>query len=76
MAQYIGMLTTSHRSCNFYMSWFSRCYRNGEAGWFSYRTPDGEAIMLQDAFFWNALEIIARELNTQIALQRAKMVNG
>lgn len=31
--------------------------------------------MLQDAFFWNALEIIARELNMKIALERAKMMN-
>lgn len=52
--------------------WFTRCYRNGDSGWFAYQTPDGDAIMNQDAFFWNALEVIARELNTQIALARAK----
>lgn len=67
-------LTTSQRTCEFYMSWFGRCFRNGETGWFAFQTPDGESIMLQDAFFWNALEVIARELNAQIALQRAKMM--
>lgn len=31
--------------------------------------------MEQDAFFQNALEIICRELNAQIAVERAKMTN-
>lgn len=57
------------------MSWFGRCYRASDAGWFAFVTPDGLPIMDQDAFFWNALEIIARELNAEIALERAKAAN-
>lgn len=54
------------------MSWFGRCYHCGEAGWFMYDTPDGQPIIEQDAFFWNAMELICRELNAHIALERAK----
>lgn len=28
--------------------------------------------MEQDAYFWNAMEVIARKLNEMIALERAK----
>lgn len=31
--------------------------------------------MYQDAFFWSALEVIARELNAQIALKRQEMID-
>ena len=58
------------------MTWFTRVFRNGDAGWFAYQTPDGNSVMVQDAFFWNCLEIIARELNLQIVLKRAEMNNG
>lgn len=56
----------------FYLTWFTRLYRNGETGWFQFQTPDGKPIIVQDAFFQNSLEIIARELNAQIAIARAK----
>jgi hypothetical protein len=48
----------------------------GENGWFSHCTPDNEPIMEQDAFFWGSLEKIARKLNEQIALERAKHGTG
>jgi hypothetical protein len=67
-------LNTSQHSCSFYMSWFTRCYETGENGWIVRRTPDGLPVMDQDAFFWNALEWICRELNAQIALERAKLM--
>lgn len=70
------MLQTSQRTCEFYVTWFTRVFRNGDAGWFAYQTPDGASVMSQDAFFWNCLEIIARELNMQIVLKRAEMHNG
>jgi len=51
-------------------------YRSGEQGWFLYQTPDGGAIIDQDAFFMQALEVIARELNAQIAVERAKVTGN
>lgn len=32
--------------------------------------------MQQDAFFWNAMEVIARKLNEMIALERQKNASG
>lgn len=58
--------------CSYYVSWFGRCYRKGDAGWFAYTTPDGRPVALQDAFMWNAMEVICRELNVQIAVEQAK----
>jgi hypothetical protein len=54
------------------MSWFTRCYRSGECGWFNYRTPDDAPITEQDAFFWLSLDAICRKFNEMIALERAK----
>jgi hypothetical protein len=54
------------------MSWFSRIYQSSDHGWYSERTPDGKPITEQDAFFWFALEIIARELNVIRMEQMAK----
>jgi hypothetical protein len=72
----VGQLDTEHhRTVGFYVSWFTRCYRNSDAGWFAYRTPDDHAICDQDAFFWNALETIARKLNEMIALAQAKQTS-
>jgi hypothetical protein len=48
--------------------WGDRLVRLPDARWREYND--------QDAFFWNALEVIARELNAQIALQRAKMLQA
>jgi hypothetical protein len=67
--------TEYHYSVSFYVSWFTRCFRNGEAGWFGYQTPDGLPIAQQDAFFWSAMEVICRKLNEMIVLERAKL-NG
>jgi hypothetical protein len=55
------------------MSWFSRCYHVGEAGWFQFQTPDGKPVMDQDGFFWSAMEIICRQMNATLALERAKL---
>jgi hypothetical protein len=60
----------------FYMSWFSRLYQPSEQGWFSVRTPDDKSIEVQDAYFWFALEIIAREMNTMRAEEMAKLTSG
>lgn len=72
----LDTLTTSQRSCAYYVSWFARLYRNGECGWFLYQTVDGRAIIEQDAFFTQALEVIARELNAKIMLERAKVTGN
>lgn len=68
-------LTTQQRMVSFYMQWFSRVYVSGEGGWFAHRTPDNRPVSEQDAFFWFALEIIARELNAMRAAEMAKMTN-
>jgi hypothetical protein len=39
------------------------------------RTPNDQPIADQDAFFWFAIESIARELNTMRALEISKMTN-
>ena len=36
------------------------------------RTPDDAPVSEQEAFFWFALEVIARKLNEMIALERSK----
>lgn len=59
--------------CTYYLSWFNRLYNNSEGGWFAARTPDNLPIDQQDAFFWFACEIIARELNAMRAAEIAKM---
>lgn len=66
-------LHTSQRMANFYMGWFFRLYRTSETGWHNYATPDGKAIMHQDAYFWQALEIICRTMNLLISEERNKM---
>jgi hypothetical protein len=71
----IGHLTTSQRSCAFYVAWFFKCYQCGEQGWQVFQTPDGQAIIDQDAYFWQALETIARKLNEILAQERWKAVN-
>jgi len=38
----------------------------GDNGWLVSHTPDGRAIIRQDAFFWRALETIAQSKNEQI----------
>jgi hypothetical protein len=58
---------------SFYVSWFSRVYQSTESGWSVARTPDNRSVSEQDAYFWFALEIIARELNTMRALELANM---
>ena len=55
---------------SFYLSWFSRCFVCGEAGWTFSQTPDGRAIMFQDAYFWRCLEIICSTMNTVYVEQR------
>lgn len=71
-AHLIDPLTTRQRTCSFYLTWFNRCFVAAEAGWHAYQTPDGQPIMYQDAYFWQALETIGRKLNEMIALERAK----
>jgi len=63
---------TEQRSCSFYMMWFNRCFVAGDGGWHAIRTPNDLPIMDQDAYFWFALEVIARKLNEMLALDRAK----
>lgn len=58
--------------CSFYMSWFSRLYQPSDSGWFAARTPDNQPVAEQDAYFWFACEIIARELNAMRAAEIAK----
>jgi hypothetical protein len=57
------------------LSWFNRLFQPTEAGWVMARTPDGLPLMDQDAFFWRALEIIARELNAMRAAELQKLTN-
>lgn len=59
--------------CSFYLSWFNRIYSCTDSGWTVLRTPDDLPITQQDAFFWFALEAIARELNLMRAAELAKM---
>ena len=66
-ADKIAQLGTRHRSATFYLSWFFKLYRRAEAGWEQVQTPDGGAIMYQDAFFTLCLDAIARKLNSIIA---------
>jgi len=54
---------TSQRSCAYYLSWFFQLYEAGESGWVRVRTADGRAIIFQDAFFLQCLDVIARKLN-------------
>lgn len=68
-------LTTAHRMVNFYISWFNRVYAPTDSGWVIARTPDDRPVTDQDAFFWFALEIIARELNQMRAVELAAMKN-
>ncbi len=65
-------LQTRQRSAQFYLGWFFKCYKSSEQGWQVYQTPDGRAIMLQDAFFWHALEIIARVMNLMIVEEQKR----
>lgn len=71
----IGNSTTSQRTVEFYLKWFNRVYEPTDSGWVVARTPDDRPITEQDAFFWFALEIIARELNSIRALELAKLHN-
>lgn len=57
---------------SFYLAWFFRCYRATEAGWVISHTPDGGAIMDQDAFFWRAMEIIAETKNLMMIEEMRK----
>lgn len=58
---------------SFYMTWFPRLYQPSDAGWYCVRTPDDKPIEEQDAYFWFALEVIARELNTMRAEEMAQL---
>jgi len=69
----VGGLSTRQRMVDFYLKWFNRVYDPTDSGWVVGRTPDGHPLTDQDAFFWFALEIIAREFNTMRALELAKM---
>jgi hypothetical protein len=69
-------LKTEHqRGAQFYLAWFARLYQCGDAGWFAARTPDDKPICEQDAYFWFALETIARELNAMRAAEMASLSN-
>jgi hypothetical protein len=37
-----------------------------------FQTPDGEAIIEQDAFFWQAMEAVSRTLNEMLSQERWK----
>jgi len=63
---------TSQRSAQFYVSWFNRCYRVTDSGWVISHTPDGHAIMHQDAFFWRALEIVCGAMNEKLREDMSK----
>ena len=66
-------LPTSQRMVSFYMTWFTRIFVPTEAGWIIGQTPDGLPLCEQDAFFWLAVETIAREFNCMRAEQMAEM---
>ena len=70
----VARINTRQRTAQFYVSWFFRVYRTAETGWHAYQTPDGKSIMEQDAYFWQALEIICRTLNQMISEERNKSV--
>jgi hypothetical protein len=63
-------LTTRQRSCSFYLAWFTRIYTVGDSGWFVRDTPDGRPLFEQDAFFWQAIETVARTMNVMLAEER------
>ena len=69
-------VSTSQRSVQYYLGWFTRCYALGETGWAVSRTPDGRAIMHQDAFFWRALEVVAHTMNLRIMEERERLSRG
>jgi hypothetical protein len=65
--------TDAQRGVSFYFTWFNRIYVCSDAGWTVARTPDDKPITEQDAYFWFALEAIARELNLMRAIELAKL---
>jgi hypothetical protein len=69
----ISGLRTRQRTVDFYLKWFNRVYQPTDCGWVVKQTPDGQPITEQDAYFWFALESIARELNAIRALELAKL---
>lgn len=69
----IAELTTSQRMVTFYIQWFNRCYQPTDSGWVIARTPDDQSVSQQPAFFWFALEAIARSLNEMRAVELAAM---
>lgn len=69
-------LTTTHRSVAFYFQWFFQTFELAENGWVRVRTPDGESIMRQDAFFVIASDTIARKLNEIRAHEIWKATQG
>ena len=56
-------MTTSQRSCRFYIDWFFQTFECGDGGWVRVRTPDNRGIMHVDAFFLLATDAVARKLN-------------
>lgn len=56
----------------FYLTWFFRCYRAGDSGWYLYCFPDGRPIIVQDAFFVQSLEILARTMNVMMLEESRK----
>lgn len=68
-----GLGTEHQRQCAFYIQWFNRVYQPSDSGWVVGRTPDDQPITQQDAYFWFALEAVARELNAMRAVEMAKM---
>lgn len=67
------MRTAEQRMCKFYIGWFNRVYVPTDSGWVVSRTPDNAPITQQDAYFWFALEVVAREMNIMRANEIAKM---
>ena len=53
---------TEQRTCGFYIAWFFRLYESNESGWWPRRTPDDKPVIVQDAYFWRCLEVIAQTL--------------
>lgn len=63
----VGEIRTSQRGAEFYLAWFNRTHVCTQSGWQFSQTPDGRAIIYQDAFFWRCLEIICETMNQMIA---------
>lgn len=62
----------SGRTTGYYITWFHRIFHATERGWQLARTPDDRPVMVQDAYFMRALEVIAQTLNLMMEEERGR----